>query len=216
MKNIYLITGLGADRRLFKKIKISGFKINYIEWTTPNKDDSFSSYLERYVPQIKQGSILIGVSLGGMAAIELSKKVEVDKVILISSVKSRGEMPLYLRFIGRFKIYKMAPIVSLKRFGTLGMYVNGVSSKEARDALLEMIDDVDNVFYIWAAGQAANWSNLELIPNLTQIHGSNDKIFPIKNIDPDFIINDGTHFMVYEKGEEISEIIKEQIEEFAV
>jgi len=39
------------------------------------------------------------------------------------------------------------------------------------------------------------------------IHGDQDRIFPIKNIKPDYVIKGGTHMMVWNRADEISAII---------
>jgi hypothetical protein len=45
------------------------------------------------------------------------------------------------------------------------------------------------------------------------IHGTADRLFPPKKLTPDYWIKGGGHFMVWNRAEEVSEILKEVIEQ---
>jgi pimeloyl-ACP methyl ester carboxylesterase len=70
--NAYFISGLGADKRIFSKLKLNE-KINiiHIDWITHNKNESLAAYAERLsnVIDITQPFALVGVSFGGMIAV---------------------------------------------------------------------------------------------------------------------------------------------------
>jgi alpha/beta superfamily hydrolase len=53
---------------------------------------------------IEVNPILVGVSFGGMIAVEVAKLIETEKVILISSAKTKHEIPQYYQFAGAIKI----------------------------------------------------------------------------------------------------------------
>jgi hypothetical protein len=94
MKHIYLISGLGADERVFKHLDLSGYKATYIQWLKPEKHESITSYAERLCGQITTTKpILIGLSFGGIMAVEIAKCIDTEKIILISSIKTRKEIP---------------------------------------------------------------------------------------------------------------------------
>lgn len=83
--DIYLFSGLGADQRVFQSINIPLYNLIYIQWIEPNINESMESYAERLLTQIKSlNTIFLGVSFGGIMAIEVAKLIEVEKVILIS------------------------------------------------------------------------------------------------------------------------------------
>ena len=88
-KNIYCISGLGADEKAFAKIKVPGYALQHLLWLTPEKDEALEAYAKRMAKQIPDANpILMGLSFGGMLCIEIAKLIPVEKVILISSIPS--------------------------------------------------------------------------------------------------------------------------------
>lgn len=77
--------------------------------------------------------------------------------------------------------------------------------------LNKIVEETDSKFLKWAIGIILPWNNQTRPKNLYQIHGTNDKIFPIKKVEPDFKIKNGTHFMVYQNAEEISTLLNDLI-----
>lgn len=50
---LYLIGGLGADKRVFEKLKID-VTTEVIEWIKPENNDDLNSYVKRLSAQIDQ------------------------------------------------------------------------------------------------------------------------------------------------------------------
>ena len=90
MSKIFLIAGLGADTRLYNNIDLQDNDVIPVDWIEPNENDTLSIYAQKIIHQyfIDGNSIVIGTSLGGMIAIEIAKHVRLNKVILISSIKT--------------------------------------------------------------------------------------------------------------------------------
>lgn len=111
MNKLYLISGLGADYRLFKNFNPEGYEIVHVHWIEPEQDDSLTTYATKLIAryQIADGEMVGGVSLGGMLTIEIAKQVKLDKAILISSIKSIDEAP------GYFSLFRKFPIIKLSR-----------------------------------------------------------------------------------------------------
>lgn len=94
MKEIFLISGLGADKRVFDYLDLSEYKAFHIRWIDPHPKESIESYATRLLVQItKQKPVLIGISFGGMMAIEIGKLIDTEKIIIISSAKSKKDIP---------------------------------------------------------------------------------------------------------------------------
>ncbi|HEY5039439.1 MAG TPA: hypothetical protein VIJ93_10240, partial [bacterium] len=77
--NLYFISGLGADKRVFQKLIIpESFIIHYVEWIPVFPEESLSQYCEKLISQINRAEpfILIGLSFGGVIAIEMSKRIK--------------------------------------------------------------------------------------------------------------------------------------------
>src|SRR4051794_35905388 len=93
-KNIYCISGLGADERAFERLKIAGCSLHFVDRIPPLPNETLFSYAGRMSERITEISpVVIGLSFGGMIAIEMAKQIPIEKLILISSVKTRNEIP---------------------------------------------------------------------------------------------------------------------------
>lgn len=106
---IYLLPGQGADERLFDSLKIdSRFEIRHVNWVTPPKHASMKDFAHILSVQIDTTMpfILIGTSLGGMVATEMCDFLQPEKIILISSAKSKYELPKRYTFQRKFGLYK--------------------------------------------------------------------------------------------------------------
>jgi pimeloyl-ACP methyl ester carboxylesterase len=112
MSKVYLISGLGADPRLFNNVVLpAGYEVVLVDWLIPNSTDTLTIYAQTIINQhnIKEKSIVIGVSLGGMISVEIAKQVKLDKVILISSIKTDSEAPWYFKYFRSLPVYKVIP-----------------------------------------------------------------------------------------------------------
>ena len=209
--NTYFISGLGADKRIFAKLKLDE-KINmiHIDWITPVKNESLSAYAERLSKVIDnaQPFALVGVSFGGMIAVEIAKILNPVSTIIISSTKLSNHLPVLYRFAGRLGILKFIPAKLLKSSNKLTQnYYFGTRSSIEKTLLSKIIKDTDPYFLKWAIGSILSWENKIKPERIFHIHGTNDKILYSKIAKPDFVIENGTHFMVYQNAEEISGII---------
>jgi pimeloyl-ACP methyl ester carboxylesterase len=206
MREIYLLSGLGADKRVFDFIDLSGFKVNHVDWVDPGDNESIENYAKRLLAQIKaERPTIIGVSFGGMMAVEIAKQIQTEKIILISSAKTKFEIPFYFRVVGQLRIHKLIPTRIFKSVNRLTYWFFGTNKKKENELLRSIIQETDSRFLSWAVDKIVNWRNMTLLTNLTHIHGSNDKILPLKKAD--FKILNGGHLMIMNKGAEISGMI---------
>ncbi|HCW07918.1 MAG TPA: alpha/beta hydrolase [Cytophagales bacterium] len=206
MKEIYLLSGLGADKRVFDFLKIVGFKLNFIEWVEPVKNETIENYSKRITHQIKtQKPILIGVSFGGIISVEIGKLIETEKIILISSASSRKRLPQYFKLIGFLSINKIIPIRLLKSVNQLTFWFFGAKKDSEKELLHTFIKGTNEKFLSWAIDKIVNWQNVYESDKIFTIHGAEDRLLPINN--PDYKIERGGHLMIIDRGEEISEII---------
>ncbi|WP_029280625.1 alpha/beta fold hydrolase [Pedobacter borealis] len=209
--NTYFISGLGADKRIFSKLKLNeNIKMIHINWISPNKNESLASYAERLskVIDLSQPFVLVGVSFGGMIAVEMAKLLKPAAAIIISSTMLSTHLPALYRFAGRLGLLKFIPARFLKSSNKLTQnYYFGTRSNSEKTLLSKIINDTDPYFLKWAIGSILSWENKIKPKNTYHIHGTNDKILYSKTAQPDFVIENGTHFMVYQNADEISEII---------
>lgn len=207
---IYILSGLGADERVFQLLDFSGMEVVFIKWIRPEKDEKIEAYAKRLCSQITtEKPILIGLSFGGMMAIEISKIIPAEKIILLSSVKTKDEVPLYIKLLGKLGLHKVVPIWFLKHANLIANWAFGLITVFEKRLLKLILLEMDAKYVRWAIHQVFTWQN-EIVPqNLTHIHGTADRIFPIQNVNADYEIDNGGHFMVLNKHKEVSKIIRE-------
>lgn len=203
MNELFLISGLGADRRVFEFLDLSGYKLNYVDWIQPLQNESIEHYAQRLLKQIPvEKPILIGVSFGGIMAIEIAKQIETQKVILISSVKTRSELPWYFKLAGKLKLNRLSPS---SPSSSMLLYAFGVKEKYEKELLMNIVRETDPVFLKWAVDKIVNWKSQHSLPHVISIHGTKDRLFPKQRAD--YLIQDGGHFMIVNRAAEVTELI---------
>jgi pimeloyl-ACP methyl ester carboxylesterase len=213
----YILSGLGADQRVFDQIDFGDFAPIFIPWETVESDQSVESYAQQLSKQVKTPNpILIGISFGGMIAQEMSTLFENCPVLIISSVQTRQEFPWITRISGKIGLHKLIPIKLVLKNKRMNHLLFGAKTEHEKQVLDQILADSDPVFTKWAIHRITNWQRRKKISGmLLHIHGDADRIFPIKNVHPDYIIPGGTHFMTVSKHKEVSKVIQEALEKLA-
>lgn len=212
MGNIYCLSGLGADERIFRKLRIKGAKLIYIDWPKHNKNDSMSSYAAKISAMIDdENPVLLGVSFGGMLAVEIAKQRHVKKAILVSSAKSEAEKPKPSGVIRWFVTSGIVPAFVYRWPHPALYFLFGTEDEEERKLIRNIILDSNGKFVKWATATLLQWDNTIVPANVVHIHGKKDRLIPPGNIKADYWIEDGGHMMVYNRASEISRIIELEI-----
>jgi pimeloyl-ACP methyl ester carboxylesterase len=206
--HLYIFSGLGVDERVFQKMDFSGFEITHIKWIIPENDENIEQYASRLLRQVKtQDPVLIGLSFGGMMAIEVAKQIKTSTVILISSAKTKNEIPFYYRLAGKLQLHRLIPASLLKKSNFLINWLFGATNDFEKQLLKNILADTDPVFLNWAINKIVTWKNKITPSGIIHIHGKKDRILPIRFVHCDYKIDSG-HLMVLNKAEEIINIIR--------
>lgn len=210
MKHLYCISGFGADERVFANLNFGNYQVHFIPWLIPEKKEKLADYARRMSQNIKhENPVLLGLSFGGMMCIEIAKTIKTKKVILISSVKSFRELPRWMRLTGKSHLHKIFPLRSFRLFEPIQNYNLGITNKIELNLVRGYRKNIGQRYTDWAANEIVNWQNNWQPENLFHIHGTKDKMFPIKNVKADYLIPDGGHFMIMNKAAEVSEALKD-------
>ncbi len=208
--DIYFISGLGADKRVFQKLVLPGnFALHYIEWLPVSREESLVSYCQRLSVQIDQTRpfILIGLSFGGIIAIELSKMLAPRQTIIISSFSSRKQVSPFYIFIGKTRLYNLIPVGFLLRPNPVIFRRMGAGTEERQKMLIGILKETDPSLFRWAVNQLFNWDNHWEPENFLHIHGTADKILPYRKSMQAIQVKGGEHLMVYSRAEEVSALL---------
>lgn len=214
----YIFSGLGADERVFDRIDFGPFHPVFIPWEQVHPEQSFESYIKQLSIGIKsEVPVLIGISFGGIVAQEMSALLGNCPVLIISSVRTRSELPLLMRFFGKSGLHKLIPIKRVLKNKSINHWLFGTKTASEKKLLDQILADSDPVFTKWAIRAITKWQRKEPVPaKVIHIHGDADHIFQIGNVHPDYVIPGGTHFMTVSKHEEVSQIIQDALEKLAI
>ena len=210
MKHIYCISGFGADGRVFSKLNFVNTDVHFIPWFNPLKKETIEAYAKRMSAQIHhKDPILFGLSFGGIMCIEIAKIISTGKVIIISSIKSFHEMPLWMKLTGKLQLDKIVPLKTFKFIEPLENFNLGIENNEELKLVSEYRKTIGQQYTNWATHQILNWKNEWQPKNMVHIHGGKDHIFPLKNIKADYVIPDGGHFMIMNRYQKVNNILEE-------
>ena len=211
-KELYIFSGLGADERVFQRLDFSDFSTTFIKWLVPNDTETIEHYATRLLDQITTTKpTLIGLSFGGLIAVEVAKQIDTEKVILIASAKTKNEIPFYYRFAGQLRLHKLLPTRLLKSSNFITNWFFGASSTFDKQVLKQILIDTDPAFLKWAINKVARWTNQTRIINIFHIHGTSDRILPLSFVNCNSTINNGGHLMTLNKADELSTILRQQL-----
>lgn len=209
-KTIYVLSGLGADSRAFKDWQISGYHIQHIRWLEAEKNEDIGSYALRLSKQIVEvNPIIMGLSFGGIMAQELTKILNVEQLILLASIKNRDELPFYYKVLGKLNLYQWVNFSRSKKWNKVISYFFGVQTEEDRLVLQQILEDTDTTFLRWAFRQVANWKGVVTKNKVYHIHGSEDKILPLRFLKPDKVILGAGHLLSLTHSDEVIDSILE-------
>ena len=212
MKTLYVFSGLGADERVFHKIDFSGYDVHFIKWIIPHINERIEDYALRLTGQIITANpVLIGLSFGGIMAIEVAKHICTEKIIIISSAKNKNEIPVYFRLAGKLGLPKIIPAKALIKINVFTNWFFSNRTVEDKKMLSAILHDTDPVFLKWAIHAIATWQNSTVHKNLQHIHGDADRILPFKFITCNETIVGGAHLMIVNRSAEVNVLLHKLI-----
>jgi pimeloyl-ACP methyl ester carboxylesterase len=214
----YFISGIGADYRLFTHVRLpKGYEAAYIHWippqpaenTTTQPAETLPAYARRLAAQIDttQPFVLIGLSLGGIMAVEIAKTFSPVCTIIISSVPQSTQMPPYFSLAHRLHLTKAASPFLMK-FLASAKHRLTMKSRDNWKIMREVIWSGDDQFITWAIDAVLQWENSTVPQPLYHIHGTRDEVFPIGRTRPTHIIPKGGHMMVMNQPGSINDLLE--------
>ncbi len=210
MQKIFLIAGLGADRRLFNKLELPGYELVHMDWLEPDDNDTLTTYAQKLISHygVTPGAVVMGVSMGGMLTVEISNLVTLSKAIIVSSVKDAGEFPFYFKWFRRVPVYKIIPHGFYTSMGFLIKPLFGKMKGKSGFMFVDMIRNSSPKFMRWAMHAILHWQPKPTHVKFYHIIGNKDIIFPYKKITTaTHVIEGGSHDMIYTRGREISKLV---------
>lgn len=197
-----MMPGLAANPSIFEYIQLpeEDFEIHWLSWKLPLPNESLQDYAKRMaIDVIHKNPVLIGVSFGGVLVQEMAHFLALKKLIIVSSVKSRKEIPPSMKLAGKTKAFKILPTGIVNYFGQLEKLPIGDFARR-RIQLYKQYMSVDHPRYLdWAIENMLCWNPKFQHQDVVHIHGDEDAVFPLKYIQQPIVVEGGTHIMIINK-----------------
>lgn len=216
---LILLPGMGADERLFRLQKIAFPHLLVPRWISPLRDESLPAYAARFARHIDPGVPFFvgGVSLGGMIAAEMARQsvIGTDEsprsprspvikaCFLIASIRGPQELPRRAMIFRHVMPLAMAALTVAPLLARVFHFLAGWAIGRNRREILRQLADADGAFLRWATRAMLTWSQVPekgvgadrakaSVP-VFQIHGTGDRILPIRLTQPDQRVEGGGH-----------------------
>lgn len=211
----YLIPGLGADERVFQRLQplLQGSTC-LLPWLRPEPAETLPHYAARMaaaIPESAEG-LLVGVSFGGVVALEINRLRPRLRTVLISSIPDASCLPPLLRVVRASGLYRVFPPQWLKLFPRAGQWYFGVQNGAEYQLFKQILQDMEPVYTRWAVASLLQWDSTSVGRSI-QILGTHDRVFPPGPTPVEYLIPGGGHFMVLSHAPEISRILNKLAKE---
>lgn len=175
----YLIPGLGADERVFQFLRLQG-EVHVLRWLPPQTPNEplphYAVRLAAAVP-VAQACWLVGVSFGGILALEVAQLRPLARVVLISSFVAPCELPWPGRLARATGLHHLLPPQLLPRLPRVAQWFFSVKTRRDYQLLKQILRDTDPNFTRWAIAQLVQWPGRPNTP-VVRIHGTEDRLLP--------------------------------------
>lgn len=209
---IYAIPGLGTTEKLYENTHIENHTVVILKWPIPSKNDTMETYAKKFIPQINQNEpfCLLGVSFGGMICNELCKIVNPVKTIIVSSAKSRLELPWFIKLLNVLPVHKVVSEQMHRKMAYHGKWFIGFGTAYIPE-YLGMVNSMTENYFKYCINIIVSWKRKENDKAVIHIHGTADRLLLYKNVTCNYTIDNGSHAMVVFRAEEINKIIETEI-----
>ena len=216
MKQVYLMPGMAASPSIFEHIRLpeAQYTLHLLEWQLPeNPKETLAVYALRMTQFIThKRPVLVGVSFGGILMQEIARHIQIDKLIIISSIKSRYELPRRFKLSRKLKIYHILPTRMFEDVDRLAKYAFGETIKSRVALYQRYLSMSDRRYLNWALKEMICWNQEHPPEGIVHIHGDADPVFPIRHIKDCTVIKGGTHVMILTKYKWFNENLPRIIE----
>lgn len=210
---IYCFPGQGSDHRIFDSLEVDKkYKLQVIEYCTPGKGENMASFAKKLSAEIDTTKpfVLMGVSLGGMICTEIAEILDPQKTIIISSAKSRNELPFRYKFQKAVPLYKLLPGKIILAGAKMLQPVVEPDRKKNKETFKSMLGKKDATYMKRTVELIVNWDKRTGSRNIFHIHGTNDHTLPLKKIrNVNSVIKKGSHMMTLTNAKKVSEAVNE-------
>ncbi len=164
---IHVYPGMGATAAMYDERWQNTIVGNYHNWPEWSGEQTIPEMAATLIKAhgISDGDTVIGSSLGGILAAEISRTVNLEKLILIGSAMHPDEIRPLLRIF--HPIIDLTPVDFIQKCaGKVPMELSG------------MFAETDPGFVRAMCKAVFQWEGIQSGPNLLRLHGDKDPVIP--------------------------------------
>jgi pimeloyl-ACP methyl ester carboxylesterase len=182
--HLYCMPGMAASPKIFEYISLpSPIELHYLSWIQPHESESIEHYALRMCMRVKHKKpFLLGVSFGGIIVQEMAKQIEVEKVIIVSSIKNSNELPLSMKMAKKTNAHKLLPTQWINSLDALTLFTFGKGIQKKIELYQKYLSERNPFYLSWAIDALVNWNQEYSLDKIIHIHGERDTVFPVKNL----------------------------------
>lgn len=212
---LVLFSGLASNADVFIRQKLAFPQLEVPQWLLPEKTDTLDSYARRLAEFLAsdQPIVLGGASFGGIIALHAAQYLKPQAIILIGSIRSASELPRYAQWARALRM-----LVRWLPLKTIQWLLAPLASRWAHQclpALSELsrqIRTADPRVVRWSLERVLDWqSTPEVHCPIVHIHGSRDKILPLRFTTADRTVVGGGHLIALTHADQVNKFIGETL-----
>jgi len=173
-----MMPGMAANPSIFERIELNSKEYNtiWLSWKIPKKEESLTSYAKRMLEDIPKDTpvVLIGVSFGGVLVQEMSKFIKIKRLIIISSVKTKHELPMRMKVARDTGVYKILPTGLLDYINQIEKLPLGNLIRKRLKLYQQYLSVNDKEYLDWSIKEVLCWQQDQPIEDIIHIHGEED------------------------------------------
>lgn len=199
---------MGADSRLFSNVEpIDGFEFVDMNWKLIKEAKSLKEYANKIAGEIDTSSSysLLGVSLGGMICVELADILNPENVVIISSAKTKHELPGHLTKLKYTGVQHLLNGNMVQKMVSNSSRFFGKMDASEKQLFIQMVEEMDMEFIKWSLNALLKWKRKDFSSQIHHLHGTSDFVIPykgLKNVKP---VHRGDHMMIWNRSDLVNE-----------
>jgi pimeloyl-ACP methyl ester carboxylesterase len=201
-----LIPGMTAEYPVFSRLLPLLPNATVVNFIPPEEGESLVDYAARMAAQFPRESYIVGVSFGGIVALEVSRIVRPHGCILISSIRSPNQLPPWLRLWRT-----LGGRNSARMLRAAGQCAGLIPRSICTHATLRVrqLAGAEGSWHCWATSTVLDWrpDPAPFVFPLLQIHGAEDATFPLRYVQPDVVVPGGRHALPVTHPQEVARAI---------
>lgn len=192
-RTIYLLPGMTPEYPIFSRLTPLLPESEIVTYLPPRPRESLGSYCVRMAEHMTADAVLVGVSFGGIVALEISRVLKPRGCILISSIRDPRQLPPWFRVLGRIDPRTMSALIEM-----VGKLASVLPKKLSTRSVLRLrkLYGESGAWHRWATSLVLGWRPKPFDFPIMQIHGDRDYTFPIRYVSADVCIKGAAHSLL--------------------